>query len=50
MDAFVKDPSNKYNLVPVLLSAQEGEKGGPLTSYNEIFIRACTCYSELKYK
>ena len=38
MDAFVKDPSNKYNLVPVLLSAQEGEKGGPLTSYNEILL------------
>lgn len=38
MDAFVKDPSNKYNLVPVLLSAQEGEKGSSLTSYNEILL------------
>lgn len=26
MDEFVKDPANKYNLVPVLLTAQEGER------------------------
>lgn len=38
MDAFVKDPANKYNLVPALLSAQEGEKGGTLTKYNEVLL------------
>ncbi|MDR2968952.1 MAG: tyrosine protein kinase [Tannerellaceae bacterium] len=31
---YVKDPVNKYNVVPMLLSASEGEKGGPITSYN----------------
>ena len=36
MDEFVKDPANKYNLVPVLLTAQEGEKGSALTSYSSI--------------
>ena len=38
MDAFIKDPANKYNLVPVLLTAQEGEKGSPLTAYNEVLL------------
>ena len=38
MDEFVKDPANKYNLVPVLLTAQEGEKGSALTSYNEVLL------------
>ena len=38
MDAFVKDPANRYNLVPVLLNAQEGEKGGALSKYNEVLL------------
>ena len=38
MDSFIKDPDNKYNLVPVLLTAQEGEKGSPLTTYNEVLL------------
>lgn len=38
MENFVKNPANKYNLVPVLLSTQDGEKGSPLTSYNEILL------------
>ena len=38
MDDFVKDPANKYNLVPMLLSAQDGEKGSPLATYNEILL------------
>lgn len=38
MESYVKNPANKYNLVPVLLSAQEGEKGSPLTSYNEVLL------------
>ncbi len=37
MNDFVKEPANKYNLVPALLS-QEGEKGGPIMAYNEILL------------
>jgi uncharacterized protein involved in exopolysaccharide biosynthesis len=36
MDEFVKDPANKYNLVPVLLNS-EGE-GSPLMTYNGILV------------
>jgi uncharacterized protein involved in exopolysaccharide biosynthesis len=36
MDEFVKDPANKYNLVPVLLN-QEGE-ASPLMVYNTILV------------
>ncbi|WP_304250617.1 tyrosine protein kinase [Parabacteroides gordonii] len=38
MDAYVKNPANQYNVVPTLLSAQEGEKGSALTLYNEALI------------
>lgn len=38
MDTFIKDPANKYSLVPVLMSVQEGEKGGSLSSYNEALV------------
>lgn len=38
MEAFVKNPANKYNLVPVLMNVQEGEKGGALTTYNEALL------------
>lgn len=38
MDAYVKDPVNKYNVVPALLSTQDGEKGSALTAYNEALI------------
>lgn len=38
MNDFVKNPDNKYNLVPVLLSAQEGEKGSVLSKYNELLL------------
>lgn len=34
MREYIKDPANKYNLVPMLLSATEGEKGGPIATYN----------------
>jgi hypothetical protein len=37
MDEFVKDPANKYNLVPILLS-QEGEKGSPIMAYNDVLL------------
>jgi uncharacterized protein involved in exopolysaccharide biosynthesis len=36
MDEFVKNPDNKYNLVPILLN-QEGD-GSPLMAYNEILL------------
>lgn len=38
LDAYVKDPKNKYNLIPAMLSANESEKGGAITSYNEALI------------
>lgn len=38
MEDYMKDPVNKYNLVPSLLSAQEGEKGSPITAYNDVLI------------
>lgn len=38
MDNYVKDPANRYNVVPSLLSAQEGEKGSAVTLYNEALI------------
>jgi len=34
MHDYIKDPANKYNVVPMLLSASEGEKGGPIATYN----------------
>ncbi|MDR1645961.1 MAG: tyrosine protein kinase [Tannerellaceae bacterium] len=37
MDEFVKNPDNKYNLVPILLN-QEGGDGSPLMVYNEILV------------
>lgn len=37
LDTYVKDPQNKYNLVPAMLSA-DGEKGGAVTSYNEALV------------
>lgn len=38
MDVYVKNPANKYNVVPSLLSSQDGEKGSALTAYNEALI------------
>lgn len=38
MDAYVKDPVNKYNVVPGLLSAKEGENAGALSLYNEALV------------
>lgn len=38
LDAYVKDPKNKYNLVPAMLSMGESEKGGAITTYNEALI------------
>lgn len=38
LDSYVKDPKNKYNLIPAMLSAVDGEKGGAITVYNEALI------------
>lgn len=39
MDEFVRDPANKYKIVPQVLSAMEGEKGGSsLSIYNEALV------------
>ncbi|MDH6313534.1 tyrosine-protein kinase Etk/Wzc [Parabacteroides sp. PFB2-10] len=35
LDDYVKDPANRYNLVPMLLSAKDGESGGAIAAYNE---------------
>ena len=34
LDAYVKDPKNKYSIIPAMLSA-DGEKGGAISAYNE---------------
>lgn len=38
LDAYVKDPKNRYNLIPAMLSTGESEKGGAITTYNEALI------------
>ena len=38
MVEYIQDPENKYNLLPSLLSSGEGEKGGPITTYNEALL------------
>ena len=38
MDAYVKDPANKYNIVPSMLNAQDGEKGAAIATYNEVLL------------
>lgn len=38
MDTYVKDPSNKYNVIPGLLSVKDGESAGALSSYNEALV------------
>lgn len=38
LDAYVKDPKNKYSLIPTLLSVGEGDKGGAISTYNEALI------------
>ncbi|MDH6534542.1 tyrosine protein kinase [Parabacteroides sp. 52] len=39
MSEFVENPANKYNIVPILLTAQDGESGGgPISMYNQKLI------------
>ncbi|MDO4703930.1 tyrosine protein kinase [Tannerella sp.] len=37
MDDYIKNPNNKYNVIPSLLSA-DGEKGGAIAVYNEAIV------------
>ena len=37
MDDYIKNPNNKYNVIPSLLSA-DGEKGGAISVYNEAIV------------
>lgn len=38
LNVYIKDPQNKYNLIPSLLSTGEGDKAGPITTYNEALL------------
>ena len=38
LDEFVKDTTNKYSVVPSLMTAAEGEKGGSISKYNEAIV------------
>ena len=37
-DDYLKDPANKFNIVPSLMTSAEGEKGGSISKYNEAII------------
>ena len=43
-----KNPANKYNLVPVLMNVQEGEKGGSITTYNELLVNRQRMIAKLR--
>lgn len=38
IDSYIKDPKNRYNLIPSLLSISDGEKGSPISTYNEALL------------
>lgn len=38
MEDFVNDPVHKYDLVPLLMNVQEGEKSGSISSYNSLLL------------
>ena len=38
LDEYVKDPANKYNVIPSIITAAEGEKGGVVSKYNEAIV------------
>lgn len=48
LDDYVKDPANKFNVIPMLLSAAEGEKGGPIATYNIAVIERNTILKSSK--
>lgn len=42
MNDYVKDPANMYNVIPTLLTATEGEKGGPIATFNIVALERAT--------
>ncbi|WP_278626158.1 Wzz/FepE/Etk N-terminal domain-containing protein [Parabacteroides gordonii] len=38
LDAYIKDPQNRYNLIPSLMSISDGEKASPISTYNEALL------------
>lgn len=38
LDSYIKDPQNRYNLIPALLSISDGEKSSPISTYNEALL------------
>lgn len=38
LNVYIKEPQNMYNLIPSLLSTGEGDKAGPITTYNEALL------------
>lgn len=50
MNNYVKDPANKYNLVPLLFSAQDGEKASPISMYNQSLLERNQLLKSSKYE
>lgn len=50
LEKYVKDPKNKYNLIPAILSAGDAEKGGAISLYNEALIEREKMYKTSKDK
>ena len=38
IDEYVKNPDNKYSVIPSLITAADGEKGGTISKYNEAIV------------
>lgn len=38
LNNYIKDPANKYNVIPGLLSAKDGESAGAISVYNEALL------------
>lgn len=50
LDGYVKDPRNKYNLIPSLLSSSDGgDKSSPTTLYNEALLERSRIMQSSKY-
>ncbi|MDR2472326.1 MAG: tyrosine protein kinase [Tannerella sp.] len=39
LDEFMKDPANKYDVIPSLMTIADGEKGGTIGEYNKALIK-----------
>ena len=38
LDEYIKNPENKYSVIPSMLTAAEGEKGGNIANYNKAIV------------